>query len=121
MKRDMDLIRLLLLDVEGETKVDLSKYDEEQIWGHKKLLIDSGLVKGKLFEEPSPQVRKKSVVVGEDIQGLTWKGHDFLDSARSETVWKKAKMKLASTVGTASFEVIKALLISLAKSEIGLP
>jgi hypothetical protein len=31
MKRDMDLIRLLLLDVEGEEKPDLSNYSKEQL------------------------------------------------------------------------------------------
>lgn len=31
MKRDMDLIRLLLLDIEGEDKPDMSGYTEDQI------------------------------------------------------------------------------------------
>lgn len=44
MRRDMDLVRLLLLQVEGEEAPDLSAYTNEQQIYHKALLIDAGLV-----------------------------------------------------------------------------
>jgi len=41
MKCDMDLIRLILLDVEGEEKPDLSGYTGEQVTYHRTLLIEA--------------------------------------------------------------------------------
>jgi hypothetical protein len=41
---------------------------------------------------------------------LTYAGHEFLDSARSDTVWNKAKEKLLSTSGTITLEALKVLL-----------
>lgn len=47
MKRDMDLIRLKLMQVEGEEPApDLSAYTEEQQVYHMALLIEAGLVDG---------------------------------------------------------------------------
>lgn len=44
MKRDMELIRLLLLEVEGEEpKPDLSAYSSETQAYHLALLVDAGL------------------------------------------------------------------------------
>ena len=39
----MNLIRLLMLNLEDESEVDLSDYSEEQIGYHNYLLVDSGL------------------------------------------------------------------------------
>lgn len=47
MKRDMDLVRLLILEVEGEEEVNLSGYTDEQKLYHKYLLIDAGLAEGQ--------------------------------------------------------------------------
>jgi len=46
MKRDMDLIRLLLFQVEGEKELDLSDYSDEQKLYHQRLLLEAGLVHG---------------------------------------------------------------------------
>ena len=39
MKRDMNLVRLLLLRAEGEDPVDLSTYSEEQVNYHESMLL----------------------------------------------------------------------------------
>ncbi|NBK26280.1 MAG: DUF2513 domain-containing protein, partial [Spirochaetia bacterium] len=54
MRRDMDLIRLILLDVEGEEKPDLSGYTQEQITYHKYLLIDADLAEGNPVKRRTP-------------------------------------------------------------------
>jgi hypothetical protein len=51
---------------------------------------------------------------------LTWEGHDFLDAARSETIWKKVMNKVKDSTGTVAFEVLKALLIAASKEKFGL-
>jgi Hypothetical protein (DUF2513) len=53
-------------------------------------------------------------------QRLTWQGHEFLESARDNTIWNKAKEIMATTGGFV-FEVAKPLLISLLRQKLGLP
>ena len=44
---------------------------------------------------------------------LTWQGHEFLDAARSDTIWKKARETLANEALTVSFEDLYKLLSRL--------
>ena len=73
MKRDMELIRIILLDAEGETEVDLSPYSQDQIYYHTQLLYDRGFLEG-------------TAGLGGNFyaESLTWEGHDFLDAARDD-------------------------------------
>jgi len=104
----MDLIRLLLLDIEGEEKAVLSNYTEEQIKYHTDLLIKAELVDG------IPRtIQSGKTIIEAFISGLTWEGHEFLDDARNEAVWKRVKKAVAEKGETASFAVIKALLIKV--------
>ena len=50
MKRDMDVIRLLLLKLEGDEKAaeKLKAYDEPLVLYNAALLVDSGLVEGSI-------------------------------------------------------------------------
>jgi hypothetical protein len=52
MKRDMNLIRLQLLEVEGEEpKPNLEQYTEEQQVYHMALSIEAGLVDGAIVKD----------------------------------------------------------------------
>jgi hypothetical protein len=115
MKRDMNLIRLLLLEIEGEEESDLTNYSEEQVDYHKFLLLNGGLALGEdaMFSGQTHPVAL--------LYSLTWEGHDFLDAARNETTWKKTLQKIKKSSGTVAFEVIKALLIAASKDKLGLP
>ncbi len=42
-------------------------------------------------------------------RSLTWGGHDFLDAIRNDDVWSKTKSTVQEKVGSATFEVVKAL------------
>jgi len=75
-------------------------------------MIEQGLIEGEVYS-----VSECSF----DIQKLTWAGHDFLDAARNDTVWNSAKEKLISVGGSASLEILKALLVQTAKQLLGLP
>jgi hypothetical protein len=48
---------------------------------------------------------------------LTWQGHEFLDAARDDTRWNKAKDAMAQ-VGGFVFDVAKSLLIELMKQQL---
>jgi hypothetical protein len=86
---------------EGETKGDLSRYTGAQAGHHMALLIEAGLVKGKVAagsladEDDEPPF---ILLFGR----LTWAGHDFLDAARSEPVWRKALAKAKDVGSTVS-------------------
>ena len=104
MKRDFELIRKLLLDIEGED-VDLSAFSNEQMLYHKALLIES-----KLAEGPKPKYssRKFSEIPEQVIiQKLTWAGHDFIDAIREEDRWKKVKTWIKDTGKILTIETVK--------------
>ena len=45
---------------------------------------------------------------------LTYAGHEFLDAARKDTLWQKAKAITLEKSGGLSFEALKAVLLKLA-------
>jgi hypothetical protein len=51
---------------------------------------------------------------------LTWAGHDFLDAARDDALWRQATEKVTAQVGSVAFEVLKAVLSDLASRALGL-
>jgi Hypothetical protein (DUF2513) len=78
MKRDLDLIRQILLKLEADEPCNLVEgVDEFTITKHLGLLLEAGLIKGIAHETD------QSSVYWVDVDRLTWSGHDFLDSARN--------------------------------------
>ncbi len=118
MKRDMELIRLLLLQVEHEEgdgeKPTLEGYSEAMIAHNCALIIEAGLVHGSVIENETGLPR------GAVLLRLTWAGHDFLDSARDNAIWNKAKGTLLKKGGSWSFELLKEYLIFEARQRLGI-
>ena len=118
MKRDMDLIREMLLMVEAHPsgfapKIEIPGYTQEQIDYHAVLLGEAGLaevIDTTTFGSKSPEAI---------IRRLTWAGYEFLDSARESKVWNQAK-DVISKVGGASIQIWVAILTQLIKRELGL-
>jgi hypothetical protein len=116
MKRDMDLIRGLLLEVEGEDpKLDLSRWSNPQKAYHAALLIEAGLVKGELFENYYQEEKRAA-----ELHRLTWTGHEFLDAARDEKSWKKVLQKVAKAGGAVTFPILKQMLTNFIKEKVGI-
>ena len=117
MKRDVDLIRQIILQAEQANekinvgaKFKVKGYDDILVAKHIELLVEAGLLKARLTRTDTDGV------VGAYVERLTWDGHEFLDAARNESVWNKAKVTIKEKVGTVSFEVLKTLLIKISKS-----
>ena len=119
MKRDMDLIRKMLLAIEAEehafapNNIEVSSYTQEQIGYHAVLLGEAGLAKVNdvtTYSSKSPQAL---------ITRLTWQGHEFLDSARENHIWNQAKDKV-NKIGGASIQIWTAILTELIKKQLGL-
>ncbi len=114
MKRDMSLIRLILLDQEAEHEADLSGFSEDQIVYHCALLIEAGLLHGSVLRDGEGKARGAAII------SLTWAGHDFLDAARNESAWNKTKQITKEKGVSLSFELFKELLSSILRQQIGL-
>jgi len=116
MKRDMELIRLLLMQVEsGEMPAGLENYDELTRAYHVALMHDAGLVEASIVKDHRGMVR------GAMIFRLTWAGHDFLDAARNDTIWNKAKEKVLRPGASFTFGLLVEYLKTEAKLKLGLP
>ena len=109
MKRDMGLIREILLQVEARPSVndwgpvEIDGRSQEEIGYHVKMLDDDGLLETLDMRTLGPDGFKY------DPKFLTARGHDFLDSIRSPSVWGKVKQQLAVVGGSASLEVVKTI------------
>lgn len=55
------------------------------------------------------------------IHRLSNRGHDFIDAARSDTIWQKAKTEIGKTVGGVSLGVLVQLLKHYGQTLLGLP
>ena len=108
MKRDLDLTRQLLLDIENRgTDCSVSALrsgsnhqSEEQIRYHLRLLIDAGLLK---------EIDRTSA--GIPCVRLTHDGHELLELARSEPRWREAKYACQERLGGLSLMVIRGILL----------
>lgn len=102
MRRDFDLIRLLLQEIEGVEDVsDLSKYTKNQQLYHSCLLIEAGLVHGTIVPDQNGDPASTRV------SRLTWAGHEFLDMTRDPTLWSKVKGVIGESVRAAAIDTIK--------------
>jgi hypothetical protein len=81
----MDLVRLILLNLEGESEVDLSDFTLEQINYHEVLLIQKNFVRGDI--RISPFTQKQDALVYE----LTWDGHSLLEAIKDTDDWQIIK------------------------------
>lgn len=117
MKRDADLIREILFQVEAspttEDSIGLNfeEHDLDQVSYHVLLLHEAGLIVAV----------NEGTGYGEDENWkpirLTWHGHEFLDAARDERRWGKVKKVMTKTGGLA-MSVVEHLLIELVKDQV---
>lgn len=114
MKRDIDLARQLLADIENrgsDCSVSVLRsgpnHDtEERIRYHLRLLIDGGLLK---------EVDRTST--GVPCVRLTHDGHELLELSRVEGRWREAKWICQQRTGGLSLAVIRTILVRLAVAE----
>jgi hypothetical protein len=107
----MDLVREILMAIEMEgapslaSVPDLPGHSDATVTHHVALLLEAGLV----------TAIDASSMDGRDFIeiGLTWHGHEFLESVRDPEVWRKTK---AGAAKVGSFSI--GLLADLAKAAI---
>jgi hypothetical protein len=121
MKRDMDLIRKLAFFIEAADirglnswEISLEGYDESQIAYHVSLMNDAKLIQCIDATDLGSQHQLFM------IKRLSNKGHDFVDSARSDNIWNQVKTKVTQTTGSVSLEVLLVLLKNYSKNLLGI-
>lgn len=116
MKRDLDLIRKIILDVEalpaGATTFAVNQQyrsktfpsvdesiDDAVLLEHVRMLIDGGYIRGKYYQTLSD---------GADcsVDDLTWEGHEFAANIRSDRVWDRTKGLLRKFGGSVSMDLV---------------
>lgn len=91
MKRDMELIRKILLTVEEQYvdtalyDIKVEGYDLKTIAYHCNILYDAGLISNYKGFYADNELQ------GFGVSSLTWEGHEFIDKIRDDTVWNKTK------------------------------
>lgn len=111
MKRDMDLVRLLLLRLAGEdVNEDIAKYGERQVNYHELLLLEAELVQGVKVDRADGWSRPY-------LNCLSWKGQEFLDSIRSPSIWSEVKSR-ASKIGAFTIPIIQTLAAEAIKAKV---
>lgn len=126
MKRDMDIIRAIMLQIEQDLGLHYVDYNsdfggkdltvegasDEQVYGHLLMLLDSPFLEGERFM--SGEVR---------ISKITWEGHEFLDSIRDQRVWNKIKAGAEKMGGVGLgfvWQMGKAIITAEIKTRLGL-
>jgi hypothetical protein len=115
MKRDIDLVRQILLCIEhrgGQCPLDALRSDlrhesDERVRYHLELVIDAGLA-----------TEIERVAATPCGVRLTHAGHEFIEVAREDARWRAAKTIVIEETGGQSLGLIKALLTKWAWREI---
>jgi hypothetical protein len=120
MKRDPNLIRNILIDIENSPagkKIKGFQYegrDQIEILEHVQLLLDENFIEGQVILDSS----------GEPfhciVSRMTWTGHEFLAKAKNDTIWKKVLAQAEEKGMSTSWTIINGLLEAAAKKYAGL-
>ena len=115
MKRDIDVIRTILLEAERRDAMwsinELVTADRplDLVGYNGKLLVDAAYLDGASL--------LSSLDVA--VMGLAWKGHDLLDAVRDATVFDKIKTMLRTKGLSLTLEAVKAAAPVALKALIG--
>jgi len=124
MQRNMDLVRTILVKIESNSSgwapddFGIKSFSPEEIGYHAHIMMQEGLIEGHdvtNMESTGPEAIPA---------GLTWKGHEFLDLARDQERWNRAKAVIAKVGGapiSVWFKVLTDLTMQGLDKEAGKP
>ena len=99
MQRNMDLVRMILVRLESSSggwaprDLGIHSFSPEEIGYHAHIMMQEGLIEGvdaTTGHSSGPEAAPTN---------LTWKGHEFLDLARDQDRWNRAKAIIAKVSG----------------------
>ncbi len=107
MKRDMDLIRTIVLHVreQGREPNEVNGYHRQVLAYHCWLIFNAGLADGA--------DASLGTDLGAQLYTLTWSGQNFADAAANESLWREAMKAIARTSTSVSFDALMQILAEL--------
>lgn len=133
MKLNHDCVRAILLTIEDadfnelkrgipseslRERARLKDFSDDEILYNSMLLIDAGYLSGR-----NSKIDMAGNIMFE-LNGLTWSGHQFLDTVRDPKVWRETKKvanKFASVSLSFTERIASSVITGLIKKETGLP
>ena len=116
MHRDMDLVRDILVALDGASgsldASDLSAEDRPRdvVAWHFRIMDEAGLIRASfLAADNNPYYVARA-------ERLTWEGCEFLETVRDPAAWRRVKQAAAQAGAGALFAAIKAAASELAAS-----
>jgi|AKZA01.1.fsa_nt_gi Hypothetical protein (DUF2513). len=122
MKLNHDCVREVLLCIEENMELNdqilpnqlvLHNYTYDEIAYTVQKLIEAGFIKGK----DQGTMDDAGLCL---IFGLTWNGHEFLDTIRDPRIFSETQKKILSTVGSTSLSIVASVATSITKSLLGI-
>lgn len=121
MKRDMDLVRKILIQINEFDHGFVSDpfvvegYSDEEVGYNCFILAEAGLI-----------IAEENTSYGSDVRSptaqpirLTWEGHEFVDKILDDDIWSNAKTAV-SKVGDASLGIWSTVLTQIILKNLGL-
>ncbi|MGC1294758.1 MAG: DUF2513 domain-containing protein [Alloacidobacterium sp.] len=114
MIRDLELFRKVLIETEqvppGQwQRIAVEGATPEETCYHMRLAFEARLIEARFMDDSA-----KDFVV----RRLTYSGHEFLDAARSDTLWATAKEWMMESTGALTVEGLKVALQQEVKAAI---
>jgi hypothetical protein len=122
MKRDLDLVRKLLVffdekpDDSPVPVPSINGYSELMIKNHLVLMHEAGFLRCERVRSSTDPERVIYVVPF----GLTWEGHEFLQSVKDDGVWRKLNESVVKPSASWTFGIIMEWLRQELRQRIGL-
>ncbi|HEU4722714.1 MAG TPA: DUF2513 domain-containing protein [Gemmatimonadaceae bacterium] len=119
MKRDLDLVRHVMLQIEAlpaspPVQYRAGEVEDPVLLKHLEMLIAAGLVSGKISQSHG----SRGDVIS--ISGLTWDGHEWVEMVRSQAVWNEIKTTLMERAGAVTFELTREVARRILLARVGL-
>jgi hypothetical protein len=120
MKRDLDLVRQLMLQIEAlpaapPVQYRMSEIEDPVLLAHLEMLIEAGLVNGRISRS---QGARGDVI---SVSGLTWQGHEWIEMVRSQSLWNEVKSAVLDGGGVLTFELTMAMAAKIFRARLALP
>ena len=113
MKRDMEVIRKVLLAIEEQYE-DVAIYDlKVEDLGMKTIAYHCNLLYNAGYVNDYKAQYVESELYSFGVSSLTWEGHEFLDKIRDDSIWNKTKEQIAKKGLPMVIDVVKDIATSV--------
>ena len=124
MKRDDELIRALMLDLEVATQMvtgdhAVAGYGRDQVAYHLALILKAGFAEGPqpIYSSSGGDPTIPTMVL---VLRLTPEAHDFIATIRDDAIWAKVKERTGKVAGGVTLAILKEVGVAVVKQHLGL-